>query len=56
MDYALAYEKISSRLIASADGKDHWRGELSASALSTAVAVSALLLTNDPSNKDLAEN
>ena len=56
MDYALAYEKISSRLIASADGKDHWRGELSASALSTAVAVSALFLTNDTAHKELAEN
>jgi len=39
-----AFEKARAELLSRRDGADHWTGELSSSALSTATAVSALAL------------
>ncbi|MEI7904271.1 MAG: prenyltransferase/squalene oxidase repeat-containing protein [Candidatus Firestonebacteria bacterium] len=55
MDYEAAFKKIKAELLASAGGESHWTGELSASALSTATAVSAFSLAGGPLDKELID-
>src|SRR5512145_3164053 len=49
-DYHITYQSLCRQLLAERNASGYWTGELAISALSTAVAIVALKLGNDPAD------